>query len=206
MNRTKPGRTVAAVIATVAVFAISACGGAEHGSSSSGHDQGSAAAPAGSPSAGAVFNDADAEFAEHMIVHHGQAVEMAELAADQAGDSRVKELAARIGAAQAPEIATMSGWLTSWGRSAPDAHGAEHETMPGMMSEQDMKKLAGAEGAAFDEQFLTMMIAHHEGAVVMAGEQAGAGLNPEAKALADTIATSQQAEITEMKELLAGAR
>ncbi|MEV4275589.1 DUF305 domain-containing protein [Actinoplanes xinjiangensis] len=184
--------------ALLLTLAVAACGG-DH---SPGH---SGAGTTTSASPGAVFNDADAAFAEHMSVHHQQAVVMSALAGERAADPRVKELAATIEAAQSPEIATMAAWLSAWGRSpapAGDGHGTGHESMPGMMSAADMTRLAESTGKAFDTLFLTMMIAHHEGAVTMAEEQIANGANPEAKALAAKIVTDQQAEIATMKALL----
>jgi uncharacterized protein (DUF305 family) len=170
----------------------------------SGHSGTSSGAPSGaSASPGAVFNDADAAFAEHMTVHHQQAIVMSALAGERASDPRVKELATTIEAAQSPEIATMTGWLSDWGRTpAENTDGHGHESMPGMMSAADMTKLAESTGTAFDTRFLTMMIAHHEGAVTMAGDQIANGANPEAKALAAKIVTDQKAEIATMKAML----
>ncbi|WP_378078691.1 DUF305 domain-containing protein [Actinoplanes sichuanensis] len=181
-----------------------ASGHADAGSTASGHAGGGSTA---SPSPGAVFNDADAAFAEHMSVHHQQAVVMSALATERASDPRVKKLAAEIEAAQAPEIATMAAWLSDWGRepaATGDGHGnvTGHESMPGMMSAADMAKLVESTGEAFDNRFLTMMIAHHEGAVTMARDQIANGANPEAKALAAKIVTDQQAEIATMKAML----
>ena len=155
---------------------------------------------------GAVFNDADVTFAQMMIVHHRQAVDMATLADGRAGEAKVKDLTAKIKAAQDPEIATMTGWLTTWGQptAAPDGggHGTGHADMPGMMSDADMAKLKAATGGAFDKQFLTMMIAHHQGAVTMSKEQLRKGSHPETKTLAQKIITDQQSEIAEMSTLL----
>ena len=209
MTRTIVRRAVLAGAATL-VFAVSACGGGEHSSAGSGHGAtppASAAAPSGSAAPGAQFTDADVTFGQMMIVHHQQAVEMAQLAADRADSAEVTSLAGKIEQTQQPEIDTMTGWLSAWGQptAAPDGggHGSGHESMPGMMSQADMAKLAEAKGAAFDKQFLTMMIAHHEGAMTMAKEEVAQGANPEAKALAGKIVADQQAEIVEMKQLLA---
>jgi uncharacterized protein (DUF305 family) len=85
-----------------------------------------------------------------------------------------------------------------------DHGGMDHGggSMPGMMSEADMKKLESLSGAAFDKEFLTMMIAHHQGAIQMAEEQQKNGKNPEAVALATKIAADQTAEIAEIRKLL----
>jgi uncharacterized protein (DUF305 family) len=65
-----------------------------------------------------------------------------------------------------------------------------------------MKKLEDAKGAAFDRKFAELMIAHHKGAIEMARTEQSQGSNPEAKALAKTIETAQQAEIEQMEKIL----
>ncbi|MER7330515.1 MULTISPECIES: DUF305 domain-containing protein [unclassified Micromonospora] len=194
-----------ASVTAAAALALTACGGDGHPSPGAGHGTPATSGPAATASAAAAFNDADAMFAQMMIPHHRQAVEMSELAATRAADPEVKRLAEEIKAAQAPEIATMSGWLAAWGRPVPSP-GAEmphmDHGMPGMMSDADMEKLAAASGREFDRQFLTMMIAHHEGAVTMARDELARGTNAEAKALAQQIVTAQQAEIVTMEKIL----
>jgi uncharacterized protein (DUF305 family) len=202
MTRTLVRRAAVAGTALVAGFALGACGGSsgDHGGMP---DMGAAAGAAPGSSAAATSNEADAAFAGHMIVHHQQAVEMAELAASRAGNAEVKKLSAQIKAAQSPEIATMTGWLRAWGQPAsPAGMDMGHGTMPGVMSDDDMKKLAAMSGTEFDKEFLRMMIAHHEGAIEMAKEETSGGANADAKALAQQIGTSQQAEIDDMKQLL----
>ena len=187
-------------VAAAASLVLSGCGGDSSGSDGGTH-HGGGAATASAPAGAAGFNDADVAFAHHMIEHHRQAVAMARLAATRASDAGVKELAGSIEAAQQPEIDTMSGWLTAWGVPA-SAPAVDHGSMPGMMSDADMTTLAAARGAAFDEQFLAMMIKHHEGAIAMAGEEAAQGSSAEAKALAARIVTGQRAEIATMRGLL----
>jgi uncharacterized protein (DUF305 family) len=162
-----------------------------------------------SPSAGAEHNDADVAFASGMIPHHESAIAMAQLAADRAADPRVKDLAARIEAAQAPEIETMSGWLADWGAAASSSAtesgmgGMDHgDTSGSDMGGMDTGALAGMSGVEFDRMFLTMMIEHHQGAVEMAGTEIADGQNPDAIALAESIRDSQNAEIAEMQHLL----
>ncbi|TNH28718.1 DUF305 domain-containing protein [Micromonospora orduensis] len=198
-------------VAVTAAVLLSACGGDDSVGSGMGHGSGMAtSAPAASASAGAgaVFNDADVMFAQMMVVHHRQAIEMASLAGTRAASSDVKALATKIKQAQQPEIDTMSGWLTAWGKPAPMASasgmdmGMSHGPMPGVMSDADMTQLAKAKGAEFDKQFLTMMISHHQGAITMAQQETAQGSNPDAKTLAAKIITDQQAEITQMQDLL----
>ncbi|MEU5945273.1 DUF305 domain-containing protein [Micromonospora sp. NPDC047465] len=204
-TRTIARRAALAGATVTAALVLTACGGDGHSSPGAGHGTPATSGPAATASGATAFGDADAMFAQMMIPHHRQAVEMAELAATRAADPEVKRLAGEIKAAQAPEIATMSGWLSAWGRPVPSP-GAEtphmDHGMPGMMSDADMKKLAAASGREFDRQFLTMMIAHHEGAVTMARDELARGVNAEAKALAQQIVTTQQAEIDTMEKIL----
>ena len=150
----------------------------------------------------APHNDADVAFAQGMIPHHEQALEMAALASENASDERVKELAAEIEAAQEPEIEEMQAWLSSWGEEVA-ADGEHHEEgSGGMMTEEDMAALESATGAEFDRMFLEMMIEHHRGAIEMAETEIADGEFPDAIDLARTIKSAQEAEITEMEALL----
>jgi uncharacterized protein (DUF305 family) len=199
-------RGLLAGAAVTATLVLSACGG-DQSSSDTGMNHGATTAASPAASAAGTFNDADATFAQAMIPHHQQAVQMADMADGRAADAEVKALAAKIQAAQQPEIDTMTGWLTAWGKPATEPHmstgsGMGHGSMPGMMTDADMAKLMGAKGAAFDKHFLTMMISHHEGAIEMAQQEVAQGSSPEAKALAQKIITDQQAEIATMKTML----
>ncbi len=153
------------------------------------------------PSTG--HNEADVAFAQGMIPHHEQAIEMSDLALNQAARAEVKDLAHRIKAAQGPEIATMTRWLEDWGQPLQPGHGEHHGT--GMLSEADMNQLRVASGPVFDRQFLEGMIRHHEGAVSMAREELEKGQFPDARELARHIIEAQQAEISEMRGLLQAA-
>ncbi|WP_419503926.1 DUF305 domain-containing protein [Lentzea aerocolonigenes] len=143
---------------------------------------------------------ADVAFAQQMVPHHEQALEMAKLVPDRSSNDKVRGLAERIEKAQDPEITRMNGWLKEWGATAEQDH-TGHD-MAGMMSHEDMAKLENATGAAFDEQWLDMMIKHHEGAVEMARTELDQGEDADAKKLAQAIIDGQQQEITEMKDLL----
>lgn len=180
-------RTFATLVAALPLVALAACSDSDE------------------PSAKA-FNDADVTFAQEMIPHHLQATEMAELAEGRTTNQEVLDLAAGIIAAQQPEIDTMSGWLESWDEDVPsdsgDMEGMDHGSsseMPGMMSDEDMSKLEGLSGAAFDDEFLTMMIEHHQGAIEMASTEEADGTYPQAVALAEKIQKDQAAEIQKME-------
>jgi uncharacterized protein (DUF305 family) len=138
-----------------------------------------------------------------MIPHHEQAVEMADLALANGAGTDVTRLATQIKAAQGPEIATMEGWLTAWGAS--DDMGMDHAAMghmPGMMSGDDLKALAAAKGSAFDDLWLRMMVAHHEGALTMAQDVLSTTQDPQVRTLAEAVVAGQTAEIATMKGLL----
>ncbi|MEC3979302.1 DUF305 domain-containing protein [Amycolatopsis sp. H20-H5] len=163
---------------------------------------GQSTGPAPSASASAAgHNQADVTFAQQMIPHHQQAVEMAKLVPAGTANQPIRDLASRIQQAQDPEIATMTGWLTAWGAPAPMA-GMDHGSMAGMMSATEMADLAKAKGAEFDRRWLTMMTAHHQGAIDMAKAELGQGGSGEAKQLAQQIIDAQQREITTMNGLL----
>jgi uncharacterized protein (DUF305 family) len=151
-----------------------------------------------------AFNPADVMFAQMMIPHHRQAVEMAKLAASRAKDARVKKLAAQIAAAQQPEIDIMTSWLTSWHKPMDANVMAGMDPgmdMHGMADDAAMKKLSNASGAAFDRQFLALMVVHHQGAIEMAKTEIVGGKFPAAVALAKEIKKAQAAEIARMKKL-----
>jgi uncharacterized protein (DUF305 family) len=149
---------------------------------------------------GQSHNQADANFAQQMIPHHQQAVEMSQMAEESAGPE-VRKLAARIKAAQAPEIAQMQGWLAAWNLPVMADHGMSHD-VPGMMSDADMRKLRLAEGKTYDRLWLQMMIEHHQGAIAMAETEIDDGKYPDAIRLAKAIVKAQEAEIVEMRGML----
>jgi uncharacterized protein (DUF305 family) len=178
-----------------AVLLVAGCGSQDEPESASGGDD--------KPAATEEHNAADVVFAQGMIPHHEQAVEMAKMARTSAESAEVKQLATAIAGAQTPEIETMSGWLGDWGEEVPSlADMTEHAGHAGMMSAEDMTALQGAKGAAFDRMFLEMMIQHHEGAVEMARTEQDKGRFTAAKELAADIEKSQTAEIATMKGAL----
>ncbi|WP_046470276.1 DUF305 domain-containing protein [Allosalinactinospora lopnorensis] len=157
----------------------------------------------------AESNDADVMFAQMMIPHHEQAVEMSQLAEDRAAGDDVKELATEIEAAQGPEIEQLTRMLESWGEELmADMDGMDHDMdgmgggMEGMMTGEQMAELEQAEGEGFDTMFLEMMIDHHEGAIDMARTELDEGANPEATELAQEIVDVQEAEIEQMSDML----
>lgn len=197
--------TIAALVVS-GTLTLAACGASNDDSMGGMPGMGSTtptSTASGSDATGA-FNDADVAFATDMIPHHQQAVKMAALAETRARSPQVKELAAKIEAAQGPEIQTMTAWLNAWGKPVPgDMSGMDMSgQMPGMMSMDDINKLTGMSGTGFDEMFLAMMIRHHQGAIKMAKTEKSSGMSSDAIALAEQIATAQAAEIATMRTLL----
>lgn len=196
--------------------------------------QGCAAAPAEQPPVarapaeiasearqGPAHVEADAEFLRHMIHHHAQALEMTALVEGRAASELIPLMAERIEVSQRDEIARMQQWLRARGYEAPvpaaagagahaEMHGrhhaaGEHTIMPGMLTREELRRLAAADGPEFDRLFLEYMIRHHEGALVMVEElfaAPGAGQEPEIYQIASEIAADQEMEIARMRRLL----
>jgi uncharacterized protein (DUF305 family) len=155
------------------------------------------------PDANADHNQADIMFAQMMIPHHAQAVEMSGIVLAKPGlPADVTALATRIKDAQAPEIETMTGWLKGW--NVPTMMSDESgQGMSGMVDAEGLDKLKAAQGNEAARLFMEQMTGHHEGAIEMAGQEIGQGKYPDAIQLARDIVTAQEAEIAEMKKLLA---
>lgn len=179
------------------VTSLSACG------SDDGH---SSASSAISVSPDAAFNAADVMFAQGMIPHHEQAIEMADIALDPTvgAGPEVLDLATRIKAAQDPEVDQMTTWLTDWGQplTMDMSDGHTMAGMEGMLTADELDALGELRGAEFDRAWMEGMIRHHEGAIVMADEVIANGKHPDVQTLAGAIITAQRAEIDEMRALI----
>ncbi|AGB25024.1 hypothetical protein Mycsm_04804 [Mycobacterium sp. JS623] len=200
-------RTTLIGVGALAALAISTgCSSSNEPEHPAAHSSSASATAAPTTSAVAeAHNDADVMFAQHMIPHHQQAVEMSDMVLGKQGiDARVTELANQIKAAQGPEIQLMQGWLTQWGTPAmPAMSGHDMPGVSGMMSNADMTALTNAQGVEASKLFLTQMIAHHEGAITMAQKEIKDGQYPAAIELAKSIVTAQQKEIDTMKGIVA---
>ena len=140
------------------------------------------------------FSGMDIMFAQMMIPHHQQAIDMSALAQSRALSPEVKALASKISAEQGPEIEQMRSWLKA--ANAPSEMGHQM-SMDGMLSDAEMERLTNASGAEFDELFILGMIAHHEGAIEMA-QMVVDSKNLEARGLGATIIKMQTLEIAEL--------
>jgi uncharacterized protein (DUF305 family) len=152
--------------------------------------------------------EADVQFMQDMIVHHGQALDMTALVADRSDRDDIALLARRIEESQLAEIDQMERWLSDRDEEAPapgTTHGHDGALMPGMLTEEQFAELSAARGPVFDERFLELMIQHHGGALIMVEDlrAAGGGVEVEADALANHIHADQEIEIGRMREVLA---
>ncbi len=162
-----------------------------------------------STSAGQAFNGADVKFAQTMIPHHEQAIEMSDIMLAKSGvDPEVAKLAQQIKDTQGPQMNTLTGFLTAWNQPLIPDHGAEadehHWDAEGMLTPEEMQELTAADGPTGQQLFLEGMIEHHQGAVTMVQDEIDNGENPDAVQLAQAIKDGQTAEIEAMEGLLAG--
>ena len=156
------------------------------------------------------YSPDDVQFMQDMIPHHNQAVQMSALVGDRTNLPELRDIAGRIDSSQADEIEFMEQWLSERGETVPEAtaHSAMHTShdMAGMASPEDMAELARLEGTNFDRKFLTLMIAHHEGAVKMVEElldQPGSAYDPVLYQFVTDVTNDQTQEIERMNGLLA---
>ena len=154
------------------------------------------------------YIDADIKFMQGMIGHHAQAVEMVALIPTHTARDLMRLLGQRIDISQRDEMQMMGEWLRARGQQVPgpDAmhmHGAT--LMPGMLTEDEMARLAQARGDDFDRLFLEGMIKHHEGALTMVRElfaTPGAGQDVAIFSFASDVDADQRMEIERMGAML----
>lgn len=155
-----------------------------------------------------TFTPAEVKFIQGMIGHHGQAIEMVELLKTRTSDGDMRKLAERIEVSQNDEIKWMRQWLVDRGQPLPDPHAMHMHgatLMPGMLTAEEMQKLAAAKGVEFDRLFLSGMIKHHGGALTMVEElfaSPGAAQEAETYAFASDVDADQRMEITRMSAML----
>ena len=154
------------------------------------------------------YTGADIKFMQGMIGHHAQAVEMVALVPSRTSSDDVRKLALRIDVSQQDEMQMMREWLQARGQQIPDPR-AHHmmgaALMPGMLTPEEMERLAAAKGTEFDRRFLEGMIRHHGGAITMVHElfaTDGAGQTPEIFSYASDVDADQRMEIDRMGSLL----
>jgi uncharacterized protein (DUF305 family) len=155
--------------------------------------------------AGALYTKADVEFMQGMIAHHAQAIVMSRMAETNGANSQLLKLSRKIDQSQMPEINIMQEWLRRYGQFAPDTSSWHDMRMDGMLTDDELKAMSEAKGAAFDRLFLVGMIKHHAGAIKMVDDlfkSPGAGQEVDANVFANDVVTAQTAEIGIMRRML----
>jgi uncharacterized protein (DUF305 family) len=190
-------RVVAGIAAFVAAVALSGC------SKSEDHSAHPSSAASSSQQV-AAHNADDVMFAQMMIPHHQQALDLAALVPDRSTNPAVVKLAATIAGEQQPEITAMKALLLQWEVDPSSDHSGHGMAMQGMVDDATMAKLQSLKGAEFDTLWLQSMIGHHQGAIEMANTEIAKGASPDMIAMAKNIVTAQQAEIDQMKQMLGG--
>jgi uncharacterized protein (DUF305 family) len=160
------------------------------------------------------LSQADVAFMQGMIMHHSQAVEMTAMIPSRTENKDVGSLGAKISSSQADEINFMKRWLvtrreptsmTMPGMPEMDMSGQAMPPMPGMLTAKQMEALRQAKGAEFDRLFLTGMIQHHNGALIMVKDlfdTPGAGQDADLFNFATDADNTQRAEIRIMQGML----
>jgi uncharacterized protein (DUF305 family) len=154
------------------------------------------------------YTGADIKFMQGMIGHHAQAVEMVALVPQRSVSDGVRKLAQRIDVSQQDEMKMMREWLQARGQQIPDPrvhHMMGTTLMPGMLTPEEMARLAASTGAEFDRLFLEGMIKHHSGAITMVHDlfaTEGAGQTPEIFSYASDVDADQRMEIDRMDSML----
>jgi uncharacterized protein (DUF305 family) len=153
------------------------------------------------------YTGADIKFMQGMIGHHAQALEMVSLLQTRTASADMKKMAERIRISQEDEIKMMQNWLRRRSQQVPT--GREHHMhgatlMPGMLTQDEMTRLASQKGAAFDKLFLESMIRHHQGALAMVHDllaTPGAAQDSEIFGFASDVEADQSAEIARMSAM-----
>jgi uncharacterized protein (DUF305 family) len=213
-----PRRTSGLAVALAAVL-LTACSGTAEGPAPTHRViQGAAPGEAGEvltemPSMPEVEITADdVSFMRHMIVHHGQALQMTELVEERSGRDDVPLFAERIHLSQEDEIRLMQEWLQTHRLAvlriddAGGGHGAHAlDEMPGMITQEQLAELAAARGEDFDRLFLRLMYAHHDGALTMVDElqQGEQGSDPLLWNLVTDIDSDQRIEMDRILQMQA---
>ena len=192
-----------AIALTTTALLLGACGSSDMGSMDMGSSDSSSMDMGYSIPESADFNDADVMFAQMMIPHHEQAIEMSDIALDPntGASAAVIALATQIKGAQDPEISQMKNLLTTWGMPMEMGSMDHSSMMDGMLSLEEMDTLGQLKGTEFDKAWAKGMIAHHEGAIAMANDVLANGKNSEILALANAVVSGQSTEIETLKPL-----
>ena len=154
--------------------------------------------------ANTLYTSADVNFMQGMIIHHNQAIVMSNLVDGRTNSPAIIDLAGRIKVSQDDEINFMENWLKERDEMTHSHHHVHH-SMKGMASDEQLEKLAGSLGNSFDQLFLELMVAHHDGAIEMVSELSkfrGAAYDPVMNEFVSDLVNDQAVEIERMNILL----
>jgi uncharacterized protein (DUF305 family) len=188
-------------IAAAVLIVLAACGG-----QSTPERTGPTGTSPGHDSRSAEHNAADVAFAQGMIPHHRQAVDMTAMVPSRSTNPDLLVMATHISSDQQAEILTMKGLLGQWGvqdassHENPDDHSGMH--IAGMVDGATLTRLQSLSGPSFDALWMTSMIGHHQGAIAMARNEIDQGRSADAIKLATIMISAQQREIAQMNHLL----
>lgn len=188
-RRTATIRAAVTALAGAALLLVG-CGGDGGGDDGGGTKPTTAGPPSPVPAisvpttAPGPVNAADVAFAQQVIPHHEEAAAMASLAATRAANPTVKKLASRFNQTQEAEVKAVRAWLRQWHR--PESAGRAHTS--------DVQRLAGLRGAAFDREFVKLIVESHQGAIEMAKDEQEKGHNATAQQFASAIIVTQSLE------------
>ncbi len=185
--KTRFGRPAVALTALIAALVLTSCGNKSTQDKASSH------------------NRADVVFATHMIPHHQQGADLAAMVPAHSTNPDLGKLAGNISDIQMSEIKSLANLVTQWSTQPDsDTKGPADTAMTGMVTQATLTKLGTLNGADFDKLWLQSMISHHQGAIEMAKTEAHDGNNPDAIAMANKMASAQQAEVDQMTKMLGG--
>ena len=155
-------------------------------------------------------DSAEVGFARDMSRHHAQAVAMSEAVRDRTEDPELRALAQDIALTQQAQIGMMSAWLDDWGYSQVGSGPAmawmgmpSSDLMPGMATSDEVAELRTLPLAQAEDQFLSLMVAHHAGGVAMAEAGVSLAEDPQVVSLAQGMAAAQASEIEYLQSLRA---
>jgi uncharacterized protein (DUF305 family) len=191
-----PVRIVAVAAALTTAVVVSSCSKTEE------HSQHATSSTTSSATV-AAHNADDVMFAQMMIPHHQQAVQLADLAPQHTDNPALLKLASTIAGEQQPEIDAMKALLLQWGADpAMGDHSGHGAAMQGMVDDATMTKLESLKGPEFDTLWLQAMIGHHQGAIEMAKTEIAKGGSADMMTMAKSMVSAQQTEIDQMKQML----
>jgi uncharacterized protein (DUF305 family) len=183
---------VIGVVAVAVAMTACGCGGSRDGTAPS----------ASAAQVSSVHNSQDVMFAQMMIPHHQQAVDMSKMVPSHTTNPTLQTVAIHIQTDQRAEISLLTDFLNRWGEPIV-SHAPMAMTMEGMVDPDTMGRLETLRGTDFDTLWITSMISHHRGAITMAEAELAHGQSPDALKAAGLMIAAQKREISYLTDLIA---